>query len=522
MRYLFGFVLFLLALGTLRTVGCGDESPCGDCNDGNPCTIDQCSSRRVGEPPGMCEPDERPVVPYCSNRAEPDGTPCGGGNGVSGVCIDGVCDLCEGVVCDDGNECTRDCNPATGTCDYIPVQDGTKCDDGDDNDCAEDICIRGACTGDGTPVTCDDGRECTEDTCEPPEGCVATPVDDGTTCGNGAATCQAGNCVGVFACTEQGIRDAIEVGDGPHTFDCEGPTVVVTEATIVIDNDVILDGEGDLTIDANRGHKVLTVFPADVTAELRGVAVTGGLTTFDGGGILNHGTLRMTNSTVSGNTNSDGPGGGIFNWGTLTLTNSTVSGNTTSGSGGGIRNDGSGGGGTLRLTNSTVSGNTAYFGGGIANAGARPATLTNSTVSGNTASGSSGVTGGGGIYNAGGGTLTLTNSTVSGNTSLTHGSGIYNVGGGTLTLINSTISANSVVSSSNVTTMNWQGTVVDGACVAEHGATTTSNGYNIESAGDTCGFDQTGDQVGRQRRQPEARTATGQRRANSDTRIAAR
>jgi len=35
-------------------------------------------------------------------------------------------------------------------------------------------------------------------------------------------------------------------------------------------------------------------------------------------------------------------------------------------------------------------------------------------------------------------------------------------------------------------------TLIDGDCVTEAGATTTSNGYNIESPGGTCGFDPDG------------------------------
>ena len=62
-----------------------------------------------------------------------------------------------------------------------------------------------------------------------------------------------GACPMVFACTEQGIRDAIDEGGGPHYFDCVGPTTVPTEAEIVINNDVILDGEGDLIVDAGGG-----------------------------------------------------------------------------------------------------------------------------------------------------------------------------------------------------------------------------------------------------------------------------
>ena len=86
-------------------------------------------------------------------------------------------------------------------------------------------------------------------------------------------------------------------------------------------------------------------------------------------------TLRLTNSTVSGNNASTAAGS---RGGTVTLTNSTVSGNDAAGIGGGIDAEhrdahqqhrerqhaaGSGGGGifatTATLTNSTVSGNTA-------------------------------------------------------------------------------------------------------------------------------------------------------------------
>jgi hypothetical protein len=291
-------------------------------------------------------------------------------------------------------------------------------------------------------VGCDDGNECTQDVCDPADGvCDYAPVQDGATCGDGAGTCQAGSCVGTFACTEQGIRDAIAEGGGPHTFDCDGAQTVVTEAQIVIDNDVILDGEGNLTVDGNEDHPVFWV-PEDMTVELRGFTVTKG----------------------KGSENSYG--GGIYNLGTLTLTNSTVSRNTSEYIGGGITN-----GGTLTLTNSTVSGNTVVpgccepstFGGGIANVGTL--TLTNSTVSGNTALG---VGRGGGIYNQGD-ALTLTNSTVSGNTARS-GGGI-SILNGKLTLTN---------------------TLVDNDC---DGTTTFSGGSNLESPGDTCGFDQPTDQV---------------------------
>ena len=60
----------------------------------------------------------------------------------------------------------------------------------------------------------------------------------------------------VCPCSEAGIRAAIAEGGGPYTFDCDGPQTVVTLEEIVIDNDVILDGEGNLTVDGNDDHPV--------------------------------------------------------------------------------------------------------------------------------------------------------------------------------------------------------------------------------------------------------------------------
>jgi hypothetical protein len=198
----------------------------------------------------------------------------------------------------------------------------------------------------------------------------------------------------LFACTEQGIRDAIAEGGGPYFFACHGPTTMVTEAEILINHDVILDGEGNLTVDGNENHRIFTVI-AGITAELRGFTVTKGVSDV-GGGIANAGMLTLTHSTVSRNTAYEA-GGGIHNDGTLTITNTTVSGNNvfplpyfSGASGGGIYN-----GGDLTLANSTVSGNTAY-GGGIYNDGTLA--LTHSTVSEN------------GIHNSG--TLTLANTLV--------------------------------------------------------------------------------------------------------------
>jgi hypothetical protein len=313
-----------------------------------------------------------------------------------------------------------------------------------------------------------------------------------------------------FPCTEQGIRDAIAEGGGPHFFACDGPTRVVTGAEILIDNDVILDGEGSLTLDGNQEHRVFAVANG-TTAELRRFALTQGFG-YHGGGILNDGTLALTESAVSGNSaagGGDSSGGGIINNGTLTLTRSTVSENNTN-NGGGIINNGTltltdsavsenaaayGGGisnyGTLILADSTVSGNgVGYNGGGIYNESFAEITLTDSTVSGNTA-----IWNGGGLYNGGLGTATLTNSTVSANSGA-YGGGIYDVDGATVTLTNCTLSANIGSYGSginNLGTLTLRNTLVDNDCA--DGSTITSGGGNLESPGDTCGFDQLTDQV---------------------------
>jgi hypothetical protein len=312
-----------------------------------------------------------------------------GGGGTGGSGGTGGTHLCEGVVCDDGEPfCTVDvCNPEDGMCVYTPVEDGTSCVDSG----IEGTCLDGVCKECHIDADCNDYKDCTnscfDGICDEP-----VAVQDGTPCAGGM--CGSGECIlegSVLPCTEQGIRNAIAAGGGPYTFACDGPRTVVTEATIYIDNDVILDGEGNLTVDGDEDHGVFLVF-RDVAAELRGFTVTKGngcCERGEGGGISNGGTLTLTHSTVSGNFSDVG---GISNGGTLTLTHSTVSGNR-GGYGGGIFNYG-----TLTLTNSTLSGNTAVFGGAIFIGGGTggTATLTNCTVSGNSAEDGGAFWGGGG------------------------------------------------------------------------------------------------------------------------------
>jgi hypothetical protein len=289
--------------------------------------------------------------------------------------------------------------------------------------------------------------------------------------GGGVAGCMDNVC----PCTEAGIRAAIEGGgDDPYTFDCAGPTTVVTEEEIVIDNDVILDGEGNLTVDGDATHRVFSV-PEGVTAELRGLTATHGFEAdrgvVSGGGVANEGTLTIRGCVISNNwagspSGSWGDGGGILNARQMTIIDTTVTWNSVShGTGGGIYNWGSA---TLTLVNSTVSHNGGGFdgsgavGGGIRNLG--ELTIVNSTVSENWASN---------LFSASGG-------------------GIYS--SGRMSLINSTVSGNRAESAGAIVASDAEiaNTLIDGDCEID---STVSREYNIESPGDTCGFGQTGDLV---------------------------
>jgi hypothetical protein len=310
------------------------------------------------------------------------------------------------------------------------------------------------------------------------------------------------------------------VGGGPLTFACDGPTTIETTDTIRVTNDVILDGEGKLTIDGRDQHLVVSV--ARVTAELRNLTVTHGHTDMGGSGIDNRGTLTLSNVTVtesacefemssgaiansgtlilSDSTISENFGRGLSNAGTATLTRSTISAHESRQlgyaiyEGAGIHNQEAA---VLLVSDCTISNNIAeYAGGGLFNAGI--ATVVNTTVSGNTSYIGGGIeSGGGGILNYLDAQLTLINSTVSGNTAPDNGAG--GIGNsGALTLIHNTVSRNvgrDIMDGlySSISSIQFANNLVEGSCFVSYGI--SSSGHNIESPGDTCGFDDSTDQV---------------------------
>ena len=246
------------------------------------------------------------------------------------------------------------------------------------------------------------------------------------------------------------LRQALADGCAGITIDfnasLSGQTILVTSQLEILKN-VTIDGSdltSKITISGNNSTRVFLV-ASGVTATLDSLIVTQGrVDGCCGAGLLNYGTLTITNSLFSANNNDNGIGGAIMNLapGILTITGSTITGNSAS-NGGGIGNENQ-----MTITNSTISANSSGdAGGGIYNNGATATlTVTNSTFSGNTAS-TNGFGSGGGIFSNG--PLTVTNSTFSGNSAKFDAGGIAqdDLVGGILNISN-TIIANSFVDNS--------------------------------------------------------------------------
>jgi hypothetical protein len=151
-----------------------------DCNDNNPCTNDGCSA-------GNCT--------HSNNSAAcDDGNPCTTGD----ACKSGKCAAGSAKNCNDNNACTVDaCDAKTGNCTHASKG---ACDDGDPCTVADSCDPKsGSCVG-GAPKACDDGNACTTgDGCDPLSGaCKAgKPLDcvgDGDPCTDGQCNPATGKC----------------------------------------------------------------------------------------------------------------------------------------------------------------------------------------------------------------------------------------------------------------------------------------------------------------------------------------
>ncbi len=234
-------------------IGCDDGNPCTvdefcaggecksggqkDCDDGNPCTFDLCipgigckpeafaglcdngdkctegdlciDGDCIAGDPVDCDDDEPCTLDGCESEtgctAKKLPGDCGDGDActLNTVCQDGKCGGGTLLDCDDKKVCTTDsCDPDSG-CQHALVVGG--CEDGDACT-AGDVCTGDACIP-GPPLTCDDGEECTTDTCESDAGCVFTATDGA--CDGGL--CVDGECVDLLC----GADSPFEQADPP-------------------------------------------------------------------------------------------------------------------------------------------------------------------------------------------------------------------------------------------------------------------------------------------------------------------
>ncbi len=155
------------------------------------------------------------------------------------------------AVCDDGLWCNgvESCDPALGCQAGAPPD----CDDGinctsDSCDEDNDQCVHTASNG-----VCDDGNACTDDSCDPATGCVhldnTDPCDDGDACTT-SDTCSGGACAGgsPLDCDDQSIctDDSCDPATGCVHLDNTDPC---DDGDACTTSDMCADGECVGTID---------------------------------------------------------------------------------------------------------------------------------------------------------------------------------------------------------------------------------------------------------------------------------
>lgn len=197
---------------------------------------------RCGLPGEVCKNcDNECLEPTCERgRCVPvaDGKSCASG---TGKCNKGSC--CTGCIlngaCVTGTA-AGSCGKGGGAC--------KNCDD--DNVCnGQETCDAGACKN-GTPLVCNDGNPCTDDECDPKDGCLQPPSDEGTACSDGKACTQddqcdgKGTCAGTVSCddgepcTEDGCDADGQCQNTPVDDDTE-----CDDGSNCTENDVCTDGE---------------------------------------------------------------------------------------------------------------------------------------------------------------------------------------------------------------------------------------------------------------------------------------
>ena len=183
------------------------------CDDTNSCTVsDICSGGTCGGTPMIC--DSPPVVECLPDNLTRRTY------AASGVCADGVCEYAlTDTVCDDGSECTSD-TCSGGACVYTPVV----CNDS--VACTADSCDRATgCVFTPEDIACNDGNLCTDDSCDGATGCVnasnTVVCNDGDAC-TVSDVCSGGNCSGTPMTCDSPPADECVAGPAVRAYDSAG------------------------------------------------------------------------------------------------------------------------------------------------------------------------------------------------------------------------------------------------------------------------------------------------------------
>ena len=223
--------LAALCVGLSAASGCGTRTPL---------TIGMDGSVPPGRDAGLFDASiTRPdaVVIACRSDGEcDDGLRC---NGVE-ACIEGVCRSLMPPICDDGVDCTRDgCTEASGC---VSVPDDSRCPGGTcgaggcvsrrcmtDGDCSDGLACNGiercdpgtlTCVSTMAPA-CDDGIDCTRDSCTEPAGACAHVPDDAFCPDDGSRCDPMAGCVG-GVCRRDADCDDGRFCNGAETCGPEG------------------------------------------------------------------------------------------------------------------------------------------------------------------------------------------------------------------------------------------------------------------------------------------------------------
>ena len=196
--------------GSCQAVRAPDDSVCDDanlCTIGDICTDGVCSGElfdcsAVDDDcnEGVCDPE----TGACVRSPLPGDTVCDDGEACTNddVCTDGSCGGTP-MDCSSSEDDCNDavCNSTTGACEPVPLGDGTGCDDGDP--CTTgDTCSSGVCGGGPMDCTHLDGG-CAVGECDPTTGaCTAVNLDEGASCDDGDPctvddACAGGRCDGM-------------------------------------------------------------------------------------------------------------------------------------------------------------------------------------------------------------------------------------------------------------------------------------------------------------------------------------